>query len=645
VNEVPPPAPSTFPLTVRPVAETPEKSSSDRQPPQERSQRAPAEQTAVGPGPGHTDPAVRLSETIARLQPGSRLEIQTAGTNQDGQRLIRSDIGQFIIDAGQNLERSVRYQVEIISTGTSIRAAVVAADGKAVTDRLEILLRPALTGQSAITPTYKPGPGARLLNTGEAAGQLTHQLTSKLLAAPEIQIGNQLNALLLTRQNEPGALPTPIIAGSSLVIRVLDISTPTAIGAAQPATLQQGTHGPIASRANAPPPPGAPQVSPGGRSSPLNRALEVAQLFRGDRPVNLPKGVHPHQAAPGLTASSPKNPQATAATVATGIKGAPIAVAKAGIAPGTPGSIITGIVVISAQDTTKSSPATGVQKAGSTTAATSLLVRTPIGLVRLNASDELPIGSTIALEVVSARSPEEIQAQEVKAPVLNLAATWPVLDEVMETLAATDPALAAQTALRALPAATPRLGPTLLFFAAALNLGDARTWLGQTASAALEKAGRHDLLRRLGSDFSRIRRASEEPTTREPASSEWRPTVFPFLDGGAVRPLTVFTRHGNQRGDRDGARETRFVLDVDLSALGPVQFDGLVRKSNFDLVVRSQKAFPEPMRDDIRRLFREAVDHTHLEGGIQFQTTNRFPVSPKDDYLRTRGHAADTMIV
>lgn len=645
MNEVPPPTPATFLQTVRPVAETPEKPSSDRQHPQEKSQQAPTEQTAVGTDPGHTDPAVRLSETIARLQPGAQLEIQTAGTDQAGRPLIRSDIGQFIIDTGQNLKPSVRYLVEIISTGTEIQAAIVAANGKAVTDRPEILLRPALAGQSAITSTYKPGPGALLLKTEGEAGPLTHQLTPKPLVAPDIQIGHQLNAVLITRQNEPGALPTPITAGSSIVIRVLDISIPTAISAARAATSQQGTHGPIASRAGATPHPGSTQVLLAGRSSPLNRALEVAQLFRGDRSISPPKGIHPHQAALGLTASSPKNPRATAATVATGIKGAPIAVAKAGIAPGTPGSVITGIVVISAQDTTKPNTASGAQNTGSTTAATSLLLRTPIGLVRLNASDKLPIGATVALEVVSARSPEEIQVQEIKAPVLNLAASWPVLDEVMETLAATDPALAAQTALRALPAATPRLGPTLLFFAAALNLGDARTWLGQTASAALEKAGRHDLLRRLGSDFSRIRRASEEPTSREPASSEWRPTVFPFLYGGSIRPLTVFTRHGNNRDDGDSPQDTRFVLNVDLSALGPVQFDGLVRKNNFDLVVRSQKAFSELMRDDIRRLFREAIEPTQLEGGIQFQTTNRFPVSPKDDYLRTRGHAADTMIV
>jgi hypothetical protein len=247
---------------------------------------------------------------------------------------------------------------------------------------------------------------------------------------------------------------------------------------------------------------------------------------------------------------------------------------------------------------------------------------------------------------MSMRPPDDLPVREIPAPLLNMAATWPLLDEVMSTLAAADPALAAQTSQRVLPAPTQRLGPTLLFFMAALNLGDARSWLGQAAVSALEKAGRQDLLRRLGGEFSRIRGAGEEPFSRDPGSSEWRPTVFPFLDGNAVRPLTMYTRH-HQHDDSDGdnSADTRFVLEVELLALGPMQFDGLIRRNNFDLVIRSHAGLPEKMRDHIRELFRGNLEQSGLEGGVQFQIGRPFPVSPKGDYLRNHGNSADPVVV
>ena len=167
MNEVTPPAPPAFPHTVIPVSETPEQPSSDRQPPHEGSQpAAPAEPASTSKGSGHTEPAVQVSDSVARLRSGARFEVVATGAELEGRPVVRADIGQFTVDAGLSLERSVRYLIEIVSTSTAIRATVIAQNGVAVTTGQELQLVP-LQGQALASPTtYRPAPGQLLIARG-----------------------------------------------------------------------------------------------------------------------------------------------------------------------------------------------------------------------------------------------------------------------------------------------------------------------------------------------------------------------------------------------------------------------------------------------------------------------------------------------
>ena len=80
-------------------------------------------------------------------------------------------------------------------------------------------------------------------------------------------------------------------------------------------------------------------------------------------------------------------------------------------------------------------------------------------------------------------------------------------------------------------------------------------------------------------------------------------------------------RTGDEGGDAaDGdAAGHRFLIDMDLSRMGRLQLDGLVHDSRFDLTIRSPAAFPEPMRQDLRTLFRDASNAVGLHGGLMFQ--------------------------
>ncbi|HYM04451.1 MAG TPA: hypothetical protein VET85_15970, partial [Stellaceae bacterium] len=82
------------------------------------------------------------------------------------------------------------------------------------------------------------------------------------------------------------------------------------------------------------------------------------------------------------------------------------------------------------------------------------------------------------------------------------------------------------------------------------------------------------------------------------------------------------------RGENRPEEGTRFVLDVDLSRLGEVQFDGLVRMQRFDLVLRSHRAIDAEMRRDIADVFRDATSAAGLSGDIVFTTASRFAVAP-----------------
>ena len=56
---------------------------------------------------------------------------------------------------------------------------------------------------------------------------------------------------------------------------------------------------------------------------------------------------------------------------------------------------------------------------------------------------------------------------------------------------------------------------------------------------------------------------------------------------------------------RKGGGGTRFLLDLDLSRLGPLQLDGMFKKESrsFDMMVRTTAPLPETMRTDLAGLF------------------------------------------
>ncbi len=91
---------------------------------------------------------------------------------------------------------------------------------------------------------------------------------------------------------------------------------------------------------------------------------------------------------------------------------------------------------------------------------------------------------------------------------------------------------------------------------------------------------------------------------------------------------------GKSAGD-DGNGGTRFMIEVNMSRLGPFQFDGLTRKKHVDLMVRTHQELPKPMREDIRSIFGNTITALGHTGTIGFRAVPKFEISPIEQTAKT----------
>ena len=114
------------------------------------------------------------------------------------------------------------------------------------------------------------------------------------------------------------------------------------------------------------------------------------------------------------------------------------------------------------------------------------------------------------------------------------------------------------------------------------------------------------------------------------------------MNGEAIEKI-IFSLHRppddpdeeEPRRDRrkGGGRPVRFLIDLTLSVLGPVQIDGLANpgEQRFDLVLRTRTPLPQEIRRDIIGLFANAGTVLNLGGSLHFQVTERFAAPPPEE--------------
>lgn len=198
------------------------------------------------------------------------------------------------------------------------------------------------------------------------------------------------------------------------------------------------------------------------------------------------------------------------------------------------------------------------------------------------------------------------------------ARAFPALRETLATLIQGDPALARQVA-QALPQPTQQLGTGLLFLFAAARGGDLRPWLGDRATRALDGAAKADLPARALAEMTQAGR-----TIVDPGGAEWRPYTLPVMTGGDIAPVHLLLPHlrnddAEEEGGAGGERGRRFMIEVELSRLGPLQLDGRLAGKRLDLALRSRLKLDEPAKAQLTTAFAEACERVGLAGALIFQ--------------------------
>lgn len=221
---------------------------------------------------------------------------------------------------------------------------------------------------------------------------------------------------------------------------------------------------------------------------------------------------------------------------------------------------------------------------------------------------------------------------------------WTSLNEAQNVIAQHNPQ-AVQTLNNVIPnaGAPMQFGTTALFFFAAVRGGDIQNWLGDKVVDSLRRAGKSDLLTRLGQEFSGLSRLNAEST-----SQEWRSLALPLAWQNEIHKVVLHYR--KEGGEQNGGSETkggttRFVLNLSLGNIGKAQADGLFQehKNNnssgrLDLVLRTEQGFSQNVQAHLRSLYKDALNESNIAGELSFQESAEYWVhiapSEKTDFLR-----------
>jgi hypothetical protein len=259
------------------------------------------------------------------------------------------------------------------------------------------------------------------------------------------------------------------------------------------------------------------------------------------------------------------------------------------------------------------------------------------------ATTHWPTGTTIMLEAIDLRPDGQtttvaaasvVAASTAARPIdqilMTLGEDWSALRELSKHTATAAPTTAQAFVEGKVPTTNARAAAQIMFFLSVLRSGNVTGWLGADMLRSLERSSQRGLVERLRDDFRQLRRLGDESS-----GNDWRLLLFPFAHGDRIEPIHMFVR-GQRRDQADGDQDVRFVVDLKMSALGALQFDGLLHHQTFDLMVRSHADLSETQRQDISRIFGAGLESISYRGQIAFQTVKEFPVSPFNDLLGGR---------
>lgn len=267
-----------------------------------------------------------------------------------------------------------------------------------------------------------------------------------------------------------------------------------------------------------------------------------------------------------------------------------------------------------------------------------ILVETAVGTLALpQGEDQVPVGSAVHLRIVAVARP----ALPVAAAATTDSAVAAAASAITDDAAPAVPQTALQQALAILATLQPNLAKAtteafvlqpgaqlaaLIFgFLAGVHGGAPKRWTDSPARAALDALDHGDVREKLDGDAEAI---GSQTLPADP--SDWKVTVLPYLGAESLQPARLYQRMAEARIEGDGSAASatgqRFVIEIELRRLGPLQFDGLVRERRFDLAVRTTHALDALLQAEIGHIFRETIGISGYAGEVVFGRLGRFPL-------------------
>lgn len=256
------------------------------------------------------------------------------------------------------------------------------------------------------------------------------------------------------------------------------------------------------------------------------------------------------------------------------------------------------------------------------------VLHTALGAIKLFTPRALPTGTLLAIDVApnSQFVPMTESAATPKTPSLQ-SNHWPLLEDVSRDYPVEEIPAPIASLIERLPSAGPSLTSTLLFFISAVKGGSPLPWIGSRGidrlSAELPK-----IAARLKNDFAQM----QEMWVHSPLQ-EWRSALLPIVVEQHVHYARLYMRdeHTPEQSTQASSGGQRFVVDVELSQLGTMQFDGFVRsreQKQFDLVIRSARPLDSQLVTEIRTIFDDSSQITGYRGYLGFQQGAQHFVRP-----------------
>ena len=246
-----------------------------------------------------------------------------------------------------------------------------------------------------------------------------------------------------------------------------------------------------------------------------------------------------------------------------------------------------------------------------TPAGSASIVNTPGGILAVRLPDPPGPGGSVRLEILDIRlPPAPLPLQGASSS--GAGGLGAALADILQAVARANPAAAAEIASR-LPQAGPQLAASLTGMVAGLRQGQLSGALADPAIRLLERLGRTDLLGRARDEAGAARRTVGE-------GSDWRAYNLPFLNGQEIEPVKLYLQYPeNPEGEpMPDAPVKRFLIDLDLSRIGPMQIDGLIGEKSLDVILRTDEAMPAPFRDDLNLVYIQALEAVGRTGRLAF---------------------------